>query len=147
MMVCVLSLASASAQASLLGRAALTPGGTDYQAYYDDILNVTWSLPTGGVPPDGLEWASNFSLGWVDDWYLASVEELRHMQNVNGIYSDQPNIFSGHPTCQGFANLQNCLPRSGLFYTSDTIPQLDPYGMPINYPLRYNFQNDGSFYF
>jgi hypothetical protein len=35
-------LATGTAQASLLGRAALTPGGTDYQAYYDDVLNITW---------------------------------------------------------------------------------------------------------
>jgi hypothetical protein len=37
-----LCLATATAQASLLGRAALTPGGTDYQAYYDDVLDITW---------------------------------------------------------------------------------------------------------
>jgi hypothetical protein len=37
-----LCLATVPAQAALLGRAALTPGGTDYQAYYDDVLNITW---------------------------------------------------------------------------------------------------------
>jgi hypothetical protein len=37
-----LCLATGTAQAALLGRAALTPGGTDYQAYYDDVLNITW---------------------------------------------------------------------------------------------------------
>ena len=145
--VMALCFTTVTAQAALLGRAALTPGGTDYQAYYDDILNVTWSLPTWDAQPDGLEWASNFSLGGMDDWSLASVEELRHMRNVNGIYSDQPNMFSGHPTCLGMAHLQNCLPHNGQFYTSDTIPLLDTYGMPINYPLRYSFQNDSSFYF
>lgn len=36
-------LATFTAQGALLGRAALTPGGTDYQAYYDDALNVTWT--------------------------------------------------------------------------------------------------------
>lgn len=34
--------ATVTAEAALLGRAALTPGGTDYQAYYDDVLNITW---------------------------------------------------------------------------------------------------------
>lgn len=34
-------LASTS-HAALLGRAPLTPGGTDYRAYYDDVQNVTW---------------------------------------------------------------------------------------------------------
>jgi hypothetical protein len=37
-----LCFAAVTAQAALLGRAALTPGGTDYQAYYDDVLNITW---------------------------------------------------------------------------------------------------------
>jgi len=31
----------AGAQASLLGRSALTPGGTDYRAYCDTGLNIT----------------------------------------------------------------------------------------------------------
>ena len=38
----VLSLASIGAQASLLGRAPMTPGGSDYQAYYDTVLHITW---------------------------------------------------------------------------------------------------------
>ena len=41
-----LSLATFTAQASLLGRAALTPGGTDYQAYYDTDLSITWLADT-----------------------------------------------------------------------------------------------------
>ena len=28
--------------AALLGRLPLTPGGTDYQAFYDNVLNITW---------------------------------------------------------------------------------------------------------
>ena len=35
-------LASGVTQAALIGRAPLTPGGTDYQAYYDDVLGITW---------------------------------------------------------------------------------------------------------
>jgi hypothetical protein len=38
----VLMLATASANAALVGRLPATPGGTDYQAYYDDVLNITW---------------------------------------------------------------------------------------------------------
>ncbi len=40
--VMALCFAAVTAQAALLGRAALTPGGTDYQAYYDAVLNITW---------------------------------------------------------------------------------------------------------
>jgi hypothetical protein len=35
-------LATFAAQAALLGRAPLTPGGTDYQAYYDTDTDLTW---------------------------------------------------------------------------------------------------------
>ncbi len=38
----LLCLVSASASALLLGRAPLTAGGMDYQAYYDTGLDVTW---------------------------------------------------------------------------------------------------------
>lgn len=49
----VLSLAAATSNAAavsgqgawettLQGRAPLTPGGADYQAYYDTDLNITW---------------------------------------------------------------------------------------------------------
>lgn len=38
----VISLIAGPASAALLGRSALTPGGTDYQAYYDDVQNITW---------------------------------------------------------------------------------------------------------
>lgn len=31
-----------TAHAALIGRLPATPGGTDYQAYYDDVLDVTW---------------------------------------------------------------------------------------------------------
>ncbi|WJW76283.1 DUF1566 domain-containing protein [Thiohalobacter sp. IOR34] len=33
---------SSTANAVLLGRLPLTPGGTDYQAYYDTTLDITW---------------------------------------------------------------------------------------------------------
>jgi hypothetical protein len=40
--VIALCLAAVSAQAALQGRAPATPGGTDYQAYYDTDLDITW---------------------------------------------------------------------------------------------------------
>jgi len=33
---------STSANSALLGRLALTEGGVDYQAYYDDEADLTW---------------------------------------------------------------------------------------------------------
>jgi len=37
-----LAVVSFSADAALVGRLAATPGGTDYQAYYDDVADLTW---------------------------------------------------------------------------------------------------------
>ena len=42
-------LASAVTQAALVARAPLTPGGTDYQAYYDTDLQITW-LTNANLP-------------------------------------------------------------------------------------------------
>lgn len=38
----LLSLSAATSSAALLGRAPVTPGGTDYQAYYDTASGLTW---------------------------------------------------------------------------------------------------------
>jgi hypothetical protein len=38
----VLSAVSLVANAALIGRLPITLGGTDYQAYYDDIHDLTW---------------------------------------------------------------------------------------------------------
>ena len=42
----ILSLTAATANAALLGRLPATPGRTDYQAYYDNVLNITWLANT-----------------------------------------------------------------------------------------------------
>jgi hypothetical protein len=80
----VLGVFMGSANAALIGRAPETPGGAGYVAYYDDILEMTGSLPRT-VEPDGLEWAAALSLGGIDNWSLAGVDELRHMGNINNI--------------------------------------------------------------
>ena len=36
-------LVATEAHGALLGRVPLTPGSTDYQAYYDDGLDITWT--------------------------------------------------------------------------------------------------------
>jgi len=64
-----LCLATITAQASLVGRAPLTPNGTDYQAYYDDVLGITWVADanlarTSGYDADGLmTWVA--AQGWI----------------------------------------------------------------------------------
>jgi hypothetical protein len=108
-----LCLATAAAQGALLGRAALTPGGTDYQAYYDSVLNITWladanlaatnqfgvegveciAVPTDCVvPPGAMDWytAQNWIVAMnttnylgVTNWRLPSADV-----NANNVVQD-----------------------------------------------------------
>jgi len=53
-----LFICSTASHAALIGRAPTTTGGTDYQAYYDDVLNITWLADanyaqTSGFDADG----------------------------------------------------------------------------------------------
>ena len=68
------------AGAELLGRLPATPGGTDYQAAYDDVLDITWVTDAGlsgvGTWPDQVAWAEGLSLGGANDWRLASMSVL-----------------------------------------------------------------------
>ncbi len=71
------TVVTVSAEAALLGRLPATPGGTDYQAAYDDVLDITWvtdaSLSGSGTWEEQLAWADGFSLGGAKDWRLASM--------------------------------------------------------------------------
>lgn len=78
----VLGLAG-PAQAALQGRLPATPGGTDYQAYYDTDLNITWAAnanlaQTSGFDADGRmpwtvanAWAAGLTIGG-GDWLAAA---------------------------------------------------------------------------
>jgi hypothetical protein len=59
-----LCLAHETVQAALLGRAPATPNGTDYQAYFDTVLNITWvadanlSMTSGYSPTGMMTWSA-----------------------------------------------------------------------------------------
>ena len=88
---------NATAGAALLGRAPLTPGGTDYQAYYDDVLAITWlanpGAAAGSAYDDGpsttdgrLSWAA--TQAWLDSLnaagHLGATNWRLPDMNVNG---------------------------------------------------------------
>ncbi len=75
------------ADAALIGRLAATPGGTDYQAYYDDVADLTWLADANaaagsifddfGSNVDGRitwnnanAWAADLSVNGIDGWRL-----------------------------------------------------------------------------
>lgn len=78
--VALLTLAASSSNAALLGRAPITPGGTDYQAYYDTVLNITWladanlaatnTFGVSGVCTEPIPMACPQPAGAMD-WYTA----------------------------------------------------------------------------
>jgi len=71
------SLITVSANATLHGRLPLTPGGTDYQAAYDDVLDITWVTNADLSGPNTWDaqvaWAANLDYLGFDDWRLASM--------------------------------------------------------------------------
>ena len=91
---------STSVNAALIGRLAATEGGTDYQAYYDDVANLTWlqdanasvgSAYDSGVFPNvagrmtwanANAWAADLTVNDVGGWRL-------------------PDTMLNDPTCSG----------------------------------------------
>ena len=79
-----------SANAAFIGRLPATPGGTDYQAYYDDQLEITWTANANINGADTWEnqvaWAAGLNIDGVTGWRLPSMD-------VNGddVFVDCPS--------------------------------------------------------
>ena len=73
------------ANGALIGRLALTEGGTDYQAYYDDVADLTWLADANAALGSTYEtysgtglmnwaaansWADSLIVDGVDGWRL-----------------------------------------------------------------------------
>ncbi len=96
-----LAVVSFNANASLLGRLPSTPGGTDYQAYYDDVADLTWLADadyakTSGYVPFGVmnwaeanAWAAGLTVGGVGGWRLANSDAC----SGNCTNSEMGNLF------------------------------------------------------
>ena len=81
------TLITMSANAALFGRLPLTPGGTDYQAAYDDVLDITWAQPdTFRDWSAAKAWAAGLTLGGVSGWRLPYVS----VASGSGFYNVSP---------------------------------------------------------
>ena len=76
--------AASSVNAALIGRLVATPGGTDFQAYYDNVANLTWladanyaatsgyaaANANGGINSAPTNIQANGQMGWqaANDW-------------------------------------------------------------------------------
>ena len=72
---CAISLFSISANAALIGVLPATTGGTNYQAYYDDVADLTWLANANAAGAtmtwaDANAWAANLNIDGVTGWRL-----------------------------------------------------------------------------
>jgi hypothetical protein len=69
---------SLSANAAFIGVLPETPDGTDWQAYYDDQLDITWTADAsinGGATWDGqVAWVAGLSISGVSGWRLPNMD-------------------------------------------------------------------------
>ena len=71
---CAVTLVTSPSYAALIGVLPATPGGTDYQAYYDDVADLTWLADAnagGSLDYDGANaWAAGLDIDGVTGWRL-----------------------------------------------------------------------------
>lgn len=75
----LLNMGAGQAQAALIGELPLTVGGTDYQAYYDPVANLTWlanANAAGGMMTwaAATSWVSGLNIGGVTGWRLPTAD-------------------------------------------------------------------------
>ena len=69
------ALMAMSANAALVGRLPATLGGSDYQAYYDDVADLTWLADANSsgirmIWSEANAWAAGLNIGGVTGWRL-----------------------------------------------------------------------------
>jgi len=91
------TLMTLTARSALHGRLPATLGGTDYQAYYDDALDITWAAnaninENGGPFNKGIDtwenqmaWVAGVTIGGISGWRLPNMDV------------DGDGIVYGHP--------------------------------------------------
>lgn len=75
----LLNAGAGQVQAALIGELPLTPGGTDYQAYYDPVANLTWLANANAAGTSmnwatAMSWVSGLSVGGVTGWRLPNAD-------------------------------------------------------------------------
>ncbi len=76
--VILFTFTAQSANAAFFGRLPATPGGVDYQAYYDDQLNITWTADANinglDTQDNQVAWADGLTINGIDGWRLPNVD-------------------------------------------------------------------------
>jgi len=90
---CAVSLITTPSYATLIGVLPATPGGTDYQAYYDDVADLTWLANANAAGAmnwtTANAWAAGLSINGVTGWRLPDTVDVG---NDGATYT---NIYQG----------------------------------------------------
>jgi len=74
----VFTFITLSANAVLIGRLETSPGSGNFQAYFDDELNITWAADANinGADnwPNQIAWVGSLTLGGVSGWRLPNMD-------------------------------------------------------------------------
>lgn len=96
-------LAAGPAGAALLGRAPATTGGSDWQAYYDDVLDITWLADANHARTSGYH-----ATGWMTwDASVAFIDTLNTGGGLLGVTGWRlPYVFDVNADgCPGLSRL------------------------------------------
>lgn len=151
-------IVTTNVNAALVGRLAVTDGGTDYQAYYDTEAELTWladgnSAGTTMNWADANNWAAGLSVGGINGWRLAdtlqpdsncsfqSGFDLSDGYNCTG--SEMGNLFY-NVLGNTAGSLSNTGPfnniRSGGYWSATEL------GFSTSSAFIFNMSNGGLFY-
>jgi len=144
------------AESKLIGVLPATPGGTDYQAYYDPEADLTWladaQMSDGMTWSMAMEWAKSLNIGGVTGWRLPAAPQpdpycdtqiAGVSRGFNCLTSDMGNLYynvlgnkSYTDHCDSFGNctqneqtIENMGPFKNLvidYYWTETTDPTDP---------------------
>ena len=89
----VFGVLSTTANAAFIGRLETSPGSGVFQAYYDDILNITWTTNANINGTDTwdnqLTWAAGLNIDGVTGWRLPNMDVNGDSTIVNCVTASQ----------------------------------------------------------
>jgi hypothetical protein len=119
--IVLFSFITLTSEAALIGVLPTTPGGTDYQAYYDDVADLTWladANPTAGsvydtiIPgtgrmnwSDANTWVTGLSVNGITGWRLPTTLQPDASCSIQGTDASYGNNCSGSEMGNMFYNV------------------------------------------
>ncbi len=91
-----LTIISINANAALIGVLPVTSGGTDYQAYYDNVADLTWLTDANAAGTtmnwiDANAWAGSLNISGISGWRLPDTLQPDASCSIQGTFSSGTN--------------------------------------------------------